>query len=95
MAKSPQKPRGVYVCNACGAAQPKWSGQCPDCGAWNSLEEVTAPPSGPARPGGRSTGFAGAAGQAEAEIQNCYAGKSSAQDAVANVEKIVKHAVGI
>jgi ABC-type glycerol-3-phosphate transport system substrate-binding protein len=33
--------------------------------------------------------------QAEAEIQNCYAGKESAQDAVANVEKIVKHAVGI
>jgi ABC-type glycerol-3-phosphate transport system substrate-binding protein len=34
-------------------------------------------------------------GQAEAEIQNCYAEKVSAQDAVANVEKIVKHAVGI
>jgi multiple sugar transport system substrate-binding protein len=34
-------------------------------------------------------------GQAEAEIQNCYAGKVSPQDAVANVEKIVKHAVGI
>lgn len=32
---------------------------------------------------------------AEAEIQNCYAGKESAQDAVANVEKIVKHEVGI
>ena len=34
-------------------------------------------------------------GQAEAEIQNCYAGKESAQDAVANVEKIVKHSVGL
>jgi|AraplaMF_Col_mMF_1032025.scaffolds.fasta_scaffold00022_127 multiple sugar transport system substrate-binding protein len=34
-------------------------------------------------------------GQAEAEIQNCYAGKVSAQDAVADVENIVKHAVGI
>jgi ABC-type glycerol-3-phosphate transport system substrate-binding protein len=34
-------------------------------------------------------------GQAEAEIQNCYAGKESAQDAITNVEKIVKHAVGI
>jgi multiple sugar transport system substrate-binding protein len=32
---------------------------------------------------------------AEAEIQNCYAGKESAQDAVANVEKIVKHEVGL
>ncbi|HVO01078.1 MAG TPA: extracellular solute-binding protein [Candidatus Cybelea sp.] len=33
--------------------------------------------------------------QAEAEIQNCYSGKESAQDAVANVEKIVKHEVGL
>jgi maltose-binding protein MalE len=34
-------------------------------------------------------------GLAEAEIQNCYAGKLSPQDAVANVEKIVKHEVGL
>jgi ABC-type glycerol-3-phosphate transport system substrate-binding protein len=32
---------------------------------------------------------------AEAEIQNCYAGKESAQDAVNNVEKIVKQEVGL
>ncbi|AFL74587.1 DNA repair protein RadA [Thiocystis violascens] len=34
------KPRTAYVCNACGARHPKWSGQCSDCGAWNSLAEV-------------------------------------------------------
>jgi multiple sugar transport system substrate-binding protein len=32
---------------------------------------------------------------AEAEIQNCYAGKETAAQAVANVEKIVKQEVGI
>ncbi len=32
---------------------------------------------------------------AEAEIQNCYAGKESAQDAVSNVEKIVTQEVGL
>ena len=32
---------------------------------------------------------------AEAEVQNCYAGKTSAQDSVANVEKIVKHETGL
>ncbi len=32
---------------------------------------------------------------AEAEIQNCYGGKESAADAVANVEKIVKQEVGL
>jgi len=32
---------------------------------------------------------------AEAEIQNCYAGKKTAQEAVADVEKIVKHETGL
>jgi DNA repair protein RadA/Sms len=29
----------VYTCDSCGAQLPKWQGQCPDCGAWNSLVE--------------------------------------------------------
>jgi DNA repair protein RadA/Sms len=33
------KQRTVFVCQQCGAQFPKWSGQCPDCGAWNSLVE--------------------------------------------------------
>jgi len=28
-----------YVCRDCGAAQRKWAGQCPACGAWDTLEE--------------------------------------------------------
>jgi DNA repair protein RadA/Sms len=28
-----------YVCSACGSAQSKWAGKCPDCGEWNSLQE--------------------------------------------------------
>ena len=31
--------RIVYACTQCGASTPQWRGQCPDCGAWNSLEE--------------------------------------------------------
>jgi DNA repair protein RadA/Sms len=31
----------LYVCQACGAAQAKWSGQCPACLAWNTLVEET------------------------------------------------------
>ena len=38
MAKSKQ----VYNCRDCGAQTPKWAGQCVDCGAWNTLVEVTA-----------------------------------------------------
>ena len=29
-----------YICRECGAAHRKWSGQCGDCGAWNSIEEM-------------------------------------------------------
>ncbi|PYP85275.1 MAG: DNA repair protein RadA [Blastocatellia bacterium AA13] len=32
-------PKVVYVCQQCGAQQPKWMGKCPDCGEWNSLVE--------------------------------------------------------
>jgi len=28
-----------FVCQQCGSVQPKWMGQCPDCGAWNSLQQ--------------------------------------------------------
>ena len=31
----------AYVCSDCGAAAPKWQGQCPACAAWNSLEPAT------------------------------------------------------
>lgn len=29
----------VYVCSNCDAQFPKWSGRCPECGAWGTLEE--------------------------------------------------------
>jgi DNA repair protein RadA/Sms len=38
------KIRLVYRCTDCGAAAPKWAGQCASCRAWNTLvEEVEAP----------------------------------------------------
>ena len=29
-----------FQCNECAAETPKWVGQCPECMAWNSLQEV-------------------------------------------------------
>jgi DNA repair protein RadA/Sms len=29
----------AYVCTECGAHSVKWAGQCPDCGAWNTLSQ--------------------------------------------------------
>ncbi len=50
------KPKAVYVCESCGVRQPKWQGQCPDCGAWNTLVE-----SAPARERTREAHYAGKA----------------------------------
>ncbi len=32
-----------YVCQACGATAPRWSGKCEACGAWNTIVEEAAP----------------------------------------------------
>ena len=35
------KEKSVFICENCGAKQPKWMGKCPSCGAWSTLiEEV-------------------------------------------------------
>ena len=60
---------GVYVCQECGGAHPKWSGRCDACGAWNTLIEEAAG-DGPKRPaarkGKRRLDFAPLAGSVEA-----------------------------
>jgi DNA repair protein RadA/Sms len=45
----------VFVCSACAAEAPRWMGQCPGCGEWNTLtEEVRVK----AAPGGKAGGAA-------------------------------------
>jgi DNA repair protein RadA/Sms len=34
----------VYSCTECGGQAPKWQGQCPHCGQWNTLVETVATP---------------------------------------------------
>jgi len=43
------KPRTKYICQQCGGEQNKWVGKCPDCGEWNTLEEVVELPQSPAQ----------------------------------------------
>src|SRR3954447_4800630 len=31
----------VFVCSSCAADTPRWMGQCPGCGEWNTLQEET------------------------------------------------------
>ena len=34
------KTKVEFVCKECGASHPQWAGQCLECKAWNTLEEV-------------------------------------------------------
>ena len=36
------KPKSIYSCSECGGQSPKWQGQCPHCGVWNTLVEAIA-----------------------------------------------------
>lgn len=43
------RPRTTYRCTSCGSAEPKWTGRCSTCEAWNTLvEEVDHVGAGPA-----------------------------------------------
>ncbi|MBK7356076.1 DNA repair protein RadA [Propionivibrio sp.] len=67
------KSKTIYSCTECGASVPKWQGQCPGCGVWNTLVETIAEntPSSP----GLSSRFAALSGtshlQTLSEIVAC------------------------
>ena len=48
--------RTRFVCQACGAAHPKWQGRCDACGEWNTLAEEAPAPSRAPGPAGRTAG---------------------------------------
>lgn len=55
------QPRSVHVCSACGHESPRWAGQCPGCGEWNTLvEELRSRPTGGGRGSGQRAGTPGA-----------------------------------
>jgi DNA repair protein RadA/Sms len=57
------KARTAYVCAECGASTTRWQGQCPDCGAWNTLAEIVLEPAGGAKANPRGS-WAGELGPA-------------------------------
>ena len=58
------KAKVQFVCRDCGADHSKWSGQCNDCGAWNTLDEIVIESA--ASKGGRFRGYTGE----QAKVQN-------------------------
>ena len=60
------KSKTSFFCTACGSELSKWAGQCPDCKAWNTVEEFRPA----AIPGvaARKTGYAGSSSQKVTEL---------------------------
>jgi DNA repair protein RadA/Sms len=56
------RPRTIYRCSECGAAEPKWAGRCCACEAWNSLVEEIERPAVAGRDALLGGGAGGAAG---------------------------------
>ncbi|MDA0787832.1 MAG: DNA repair protein RadA [Proteobacteria bacterium] len=59
------KNKTVFVCSDCGSDYGKWQGQCNDCGAWNTLKQLSIGEAGRGgnRSGSRSTARVGYAGE--------------------------------
>ncbi len=55
------KAQAQYQCRECANVLPKWSGQCPDCKSWNSIEELPVL----AAVGKNTSNWHGASGPAE------------------------------
>ena len=62
------KPKQIYTCSDCGAQAPKWGGQCTDCGAWNTLIEVTAMSASTVSRMPRYTGISGDANNGKVQV---------------------------
>lgn len=52
------KQKIAFVCNDCGADLTKWQGQCPECGQWNTIQEIKLAKSSASR-GSSAAGYAG------------------------------------
>ncbi len=53
----------LFVCNDCGGTSPKWAGQCPDCGRWNTMEQSREVPRA------RAVGWSGDAPRLVSEVE--------------------------
>ncbi len=64
-----RRTRTQFVCSACGAAAPRWSGRCAECGEWNTLIEEVVESAAGGRGTGRAAGAAAAPVRALSEVE--------------------------
>lgn len=70
------------MCQSCAYESPRWTGKCPNCGAWNSFLEELAKKSSPGRKAGRSSARALRLGEVELVDEERIATQSPEVDRV-------------
>ena len=58
-----------YICSSCGTEYLKWSGKCPECGQWGTLEEIDDVPSTTSTTTGKSGQANGTVAASEALLK--------------------------
>jgi DNA repair protein RadA/Sms len=61
------KRKTAFVCSDCGSEYSKWQGQCVDCGAWNTLTQITLSAAGKPVATPRFQGYHGVSYSAEVQ----------------------------
>lgn len=51
MAKKNNVPKIQFICSECGWSSSKWNGRCPNCGEWNTFQEIAPAVRNSANPG--------------------------------------------
>ncbi|MFB6307227.1 MAG: ATPase domain-containing protein, partial [Flavobacteriales bacterium] len=75
------KSKKVFMCKECGSESPKWMGQCPVCGEWNSLtEEVISKDKSSRSPINKTNGKGGSKPKPISEISNEQNDRKNLQD---------------
>ena len=63
------KAKTLFYCTDCGNELPKWQGQCPSCGAWNTIVEQPSTPKSGVKRSMRVVGIGPSKAQKLNEIQ--------------------------
>ena len=77
----------LYNCLDCGSSHPKWSGQCSDCGAWNTLEETLPEASESSSP--RFKGYSGEQAKVQTLSQIDIANEPRIKSAMHEMDRVL------
>jgi len=76
-----------FLCRNCGSMHAKWLGKCPDCGAWDALDEMTKETADPHRPKALGLAAGGGGSGTQGDWQH-YPAMESEPTAVSDIPQL-------